>query len=99
MAKRKIIVRDLALLGARIFFVWGALVLAKGLWDCFGGQPEANYYSPEPWQFVTRDQWLRYAGFEVAYGAACLAVAWVIKFYSRRLPETTERDFPEESLV
>ena len=56
-----------------------------------GGQPEANFFSPQPWQFVTRAQWFRYAGFELAYGLACLGLGLAATIYARRLPEWVER--------
>ena len=70
----------------------------KGLYDLFIGEPEANLYSVEKWQFVTQQQWLRYAGFELAYGLALIALAVVIKKYSRFLPETIERPRREPDL-
>jgi len=93
---QKIVIRGLARLASRIFFVWGGLAALKGLWDCFLGEPEANFFSAQPWEFVTREQWFRYAGFEITYGLACLALAWALRAYSRRLPEWIERDTPGE---
>ncbi|MBI4422573.1 MAG: hypothetical protein HY554_02530 [Elusimicrobia bacterium] len=85
-------VRGLARIPARIFAAWGAIVAAKGLWDVLGfGEPEANLYAPAPWTFVTREQWLRYGFFELAYGASCLALAWLLWRYSRFLPEKIVR--------
>ncbi|MFA6316729.1 MAG: hypothetical protein WC943_04865 [Elusimicrobiota bacterium] len=88
----KVRIRGLGVLAAAIFGGWGALTTLKGLFDLFIGEPEANLYAPEPWAFVTREQWLRYGGFELAYGAACLALGWVLLRYSRFLPETLERE-------
>lgn len=97
--KEKVAIRGLAHLSAWMFAGWGGLVALKGLWDCFGGEPEANKFSPGPWEFVTREQWFRYAGFEVAYGLACVGVALALRAYGRRLPEVVERPaLPEESL-
>ena len=87
----KIKIRGLARIPAGVFGVWGAVVSLKALYDLFSGEPEANLYAPEKWAFVTQEQWLRYAGFELAYGAACLALAWALLRYSRLLPETMER--------
>ena len=84
----KVKVRGLALISAAMFCVWGAVVAPKGAYDLFWGEPEANLYAPRPWAFVTQEQWLRYAGFELAYGLACLGVAWFLFKYSRFLPET-----------
>ncbi len=92
--KEKMAVRGLAHLAAWMFLAWGSLTALKGLWDCFGGEPEANYFSPHPWEFVTRAQWMRYAGFELAYGLACLGVAAALRAYGRRLPESVERETP-----
>jgi hypothetical protein len=86
----------LARLTGWIFLAWGALILLKGLWDCFGGQPEANAFSPEPWRFVTRDEWLRYAGFELTYGLACLAIGHLAWRYAGRLPEWVEEPPPPD---
>ena len=84
-------IRGLALVPAWILGAWGALVAPKGLYDLFWGEPEANLYAPEPWAFVSKEQWLRYGGFELAYGMACLALAWYLWRYSRFLPETAAR--------
>ena len=74
-----------------MFAVWGGVVSAKGIRDLCGGEPEANLYSPAPWTFITKLQWLRYARFELAYGLSCLALAWLLRRYARFLPETVER--------
>lgn len=74
-----------------MFSVWGGVVSVKALYDLFLGEPEANRYAPQPWDFVTREQWLRYGGFELAYGACCLALAWFLFRYARSLPETVSR--------
>lgn len=87
----KIAIRGLPRLAAVLFAGWGTLVALKGLWDCFGGQPDANLYSPRPWEFVTKEQWLRFAGFELAYGLACLGLALAAWKYSERLPVYIER--------
>lgn len=87
----KVRIRGLGRIAAAIFGGWGALTASKGLYDLFLGQPEANLYSAVPWTFVTREQWLRYGGFEFAYGLACLALGWAVDRYSRFLPETVER--------
>ena len=84
-------IRGLARLAAAIFAGWGGLIAFKGLWDLFLGEPEANLYSPQKWQFVTQAQWLRWAGFELAYGVACGALAWYCVLWGRRLPETVSR--------
>lgn len=88
-------IRGLARLASAIFAGWGGLVCLKGLWDLFLGEPEANLYAPARWAFVTQEQWLRYAGFELAYGAACLALAWYCRRWGARLPETIERPLRE----
>lgn len=63
----------------------------KALYDLFIGEPEANLYSPEKWAFVTEEQWLRYGGFELAYGLACLGLAWTVWRYARFLPDVVSR--------
>lgn len=90
--KDKIIVRGLAHMASALFMIWGVLAVAKGLWDVFGGQPEANEFSPRAWLFVTQAQWRRYAGFELAYGLACAGVGWALRAYAARLPEWIERE-------
>ncbi len=50
----------MAHIASAIFGVWGFLVGFKGLYDILWGEPEANLYSAFRWQFVTREQWLRY---------------------------------------
>ena len=70
----------------------------KSLYDLFWGEPEANLYSPTPWAFVTRVQWLRYAGFELTYGLAAGALAVFLFRYSRFVPETLRRPKQEPDL-
>jgi hypothetical protein len=84
-------IRGLARLTAAIFAGWGGLVAFRGAWDAFAGEPEANLYAPEKWMFVTQAQWMRYAGFELAYGMACLFLALYCARWARRLPETVQR--------
>jgi hypothetical protein len=87
----KIKVRGLPRIAGAILGAWGALVSFKALYDLFAGEPEANLYSPGKWQFVTQAQWLRYAGFELAYGLSCLALAWLLWRWSLLLPDWIER--------
>lgn len=87
----KVKIRGLAKLTAAILAVWGAAVALKSLYDLSIGEPEANLYAPQKWAFVTEEQWLRYGGFELAYGLACLALAWAAYRYARFLPETLSR--------
>jgi hypothetical protein len=93
-------IRGLARLTSALLGGWGGLVACKGLYDLFVGQPEANLYAPRPWAFVTREQWLRWAGFELCYGLALLGLAWYCLAWGRRLPETVKRPkkAPEFSL-
>jgi hypothetical protein len=90
-ATEKIKVRGLPRIAGAILGAWGAIVTLKAVYDLFAGEPEANLYSPAKWRFVTQEQWLRYGGFELAYGAALLALAWLLWRYSRFLPEFVER--------
>jgi hypothetical protein len=83
----KTAVAGLARLTGWMFIPWGGLVAVKGVYDAFLGQPEANFYSPHPWEFVTRAQWIRWSGFELTYGLACIAVGVAARVYARRLPE------------
>ena len=94
MQKTKI--RGLAHLAAGVFCFSGAIVFLKSIQDIFWGEPEANFYSPKPWDFVSREEWLRYGGFELAYACACLALAWFLFRFARRLPEWVERPRSEE---
>jgi hypothetical protein len=93
----KVKIRGLALLAGWIFGVWGAVVTLKALYDLFAGEPEANLFAPHKWAFVTQEQWLRYGGFELAYGLALLALACYARNFSRLLPEfiTRRRQEPE----
>ena len=87
----KVKIRGLARLAGWGFAVWGGLVALKSLYDLVWGEPEANLYSARPWEFVTQEQWLRWSGFELAYGLACLALAWYAWSFARWLPEMVER--------
>ncbi len=84
-------IRGLARIVSVFFSLWGAAVFGKAVYDLFWGEPEANLYAPEKWAFVTQAQWLRYAGFELCYGLACLGLAWAAWSYARLLPETIAR--------
>lgn len=93
-------IRGLARISAWMFAVWGALIALKGLYDIGWGQPDANQYAPAPWAFVSQEEWLRYAGFETLYGAACGAVSWYLFRLSRFLPEAvTRKKDPELRLI
>lgn len=96
--RQKVAVRGLAHAAAWIFFVWGGLMAGKGVWDGLGGEPEANIASAQPWQFVTRQQWRRYAGFELTYGLACLGLGAAARVYGRRLPEYIERETSKDEI-
>jgi len=87
----KIKIRGLVFSAGWIFLAWGLLVAAKGFWDSFLGEPEANLFSPQKWEFVTKSQWLNWAGFEIAYGLACAALALVLRAYALQVPEYIER--------
>lgn len=73
----------------------GALVTLKGFWDVFRGEPEANYYSLKKWEFISRQQWFTWSGFEVVYGLACIGMAFLLWKYSERVPEYIERQNEE----
>ncbi len=94
----KVAVAGLARLAAGMMWAAGGLVGAKGAWDCFAGQPEAQYFSPRPWMFVNQAQWARFAGFELTFGLSCVALGWGIWVYSLRLPAWRERAVPSRSL-
>jgi hypothetical protein len=81
-------IQGLAVIAAWIFAIWGGLVALKGLYDLLLGVPEANAYAPAPWAFISREQWLRYGGFELAYGLACLGVGAFLSRFARFLPKT-----------
>ncbi len=89
--EEEVFVAPLARLVAVIFVIWGTLVVFRAVYDLFWGSPEANLYSAHPWQFVSVSQWLRYAGFELSYGLACVSLAAGIYAYSKFLPETLRR--------
>lgn len=94
-ATEKVKIRGLVSMSSWIFLFWGVLVAAKGLFDLFVGEPEANLYAPNAWDFVTRQQWLRYGGFELVYGLACVGAFWYLRRYARLLPETVDRPRPD----
>lgn len=94
----RIKVRGLPRIAAGVLGVWGTIVSLKAVYDIFVGEPEANLYSPHKWEFVSQEQWLRYGGFELAYGLALLALAWLLVKYSRFLPEWVERPRREPDL-
>ena len=85
--QEKVLVRGLVKAAGWIFMIWGIVVSLKGLWDSFWGEPEANYYSSQKWEFVSQEQWLRYAGFEICYGLACMGIAYLLWKFASYMPE------------
>ncbi len=88
----KIKIRGLVRIAGWIFMLWGGSLGILGLYHSFFGEPEANYYSLRPWEFVTQEQWMRWSGFEIAYGLACAGVGFLCWEYAKRLPEYVERE-------
>lgn len=82
----KIKIRGLLKNASIIFILWGVFVLVKGLWDLFIGEPEANMYSLNKWDFISMKQWLTWSWFEVIYGITCITIAYFLLKYSKRLP-------------
>ena len=74
---------SLALLAAWVFS-FGARGGLKGLWDAFWARWKPVSFPPNPGIFVTRDQWFRFAGFELTYGLACVALGAACRAYARR---------------
>jgi hypothetical protein len=95
----KLKIRGLLLISGRIFFVWGLFVGLKGVWDAFIGEPEANYFSPHKWDFVSRAQWFTWSGFEIAYSAASIITAILLFYYAKRMPEFIERPIQNKTLL
>lgn len=83
----KIKIRGLVRTSGWIFLLWGTVIAVKGLLDAFWLEPEANYYSLKKWEFISIDQWIRYATFEVVYGFACIVISGLIFEYSKRVKE------------
>jgi hypothetical protein len=92
MSKKVIKVRGLVRTAGWLFCVWGAVIASKGFFDLLWGEPEANFYSPRPWEFVSRAQWLNWSGFEVIYGMACVGIAWLLWKYAAYVPEQIVRE-------
>jgi hypothetical protein len=88
---KKIKIRGLVVSASGIFLSWGAIVEFKGIFDAFWGEPEANFYSPNKWDFISQKQWLTWSGFEIAYGLACAGIALLLWKYARLLPPYIER--------
>ena len=75
----KIKIRGLVRQAGWIFLIWGIVVGIKGLLDAFVLNPES--------EFIPLDKWLKYAGFELTYGIACVAVGIVLFKFSERVKE------------
>lgn len=88
---RKIKIRGLVISAFWMFLSWGVLVAAKGFYDAFRGEPEANRYSPRPWEFISQQQWLTWSGFEITYGLACAGIAVLLWRCAPYLPRCIER--------
>lgn len=95
----KIKIRGLLRGSGWAFLLWGGLVAVKGLYDAFIGEPEANFYSLQKWEFVTKEEWLRYSGFEWAYGMACVGTALLVWRFAKRVPEIISRERPENESI
>lgn len=87
----KIKIRGLVQGGGVLLGLWGVVVALKGAYDLAWGEPEANFFSPRPWEFITRERWLNWAGFEVIYGAACVGLALLAWRYAAFVPAVIER--------
>jgi len=91
---KRVAVRGVVRFPSVLFFLVGGGAALKGIWDSFFGAPEANVFSPVPWSFVTREEWLRFAGFELAFGLACVGVGLTLWVWSRELPLCCEIKSP-----
>jgi len=87
----KLKIQGLAKIAAWIFFFWGVPVALKGVYDLLWGAPEANLYAPNPWGFISREDWRRYGVFEAVYGLACIGTAVYLSKFARFLPKTISR--------
>lgn len=68
-----------------IFKTWGAVVGTKGFYDAAFGEPEANLFSPQKWEFVCYERWLRWSGFEISYGVFCIAFGFFLMELAKKL--------------
>lgn len=84
--EEKIKIRILAESAGFFFYLWGGAVLLTGLHHAFFGEPEANFYSLQKWQFVTEQEWLLWSGFLIAYGLCCLGFGKLAQEVAKRLP-------------
>ncbi|MGA2090389.1 MAG: hypothetical protein ABSH12_02880 [Endomicrobiales bacterium] len=89
---QKIKIRGLVRAAGWMFCLWGVTVALKGMFDLLWGEPEANYYSPHPWEFVTRHQWFNWSGFEMIYGLACIGITYLLWKYASYVPEQIARE-------
>ncbi len=87
----KVKIRGLVRASGWIFLIWGVVITLKGLLDAFWLEPEANYYSLKRWEFITLDQWIRYATFEVVYGVVCIIISGLLFEYSKRVADYISR--------
>lgn len=92
--QEKIKIRGLARIAGWIALVWGTGFGILGLFHAFIGEPEANAYSLDKWQFVSQEQWLRWSGFEITYGLACMGLGLLCWEYAKRLPDWVSRPRP-----
>lgn len=87
----KVKIRGLVRIAGWILICWGAFISLIGLFDAFFGEPEANYYSLTRWEFVTQEQWLKWSGFEMAYGLACVGLGLLCWEFAKRVPDWISR--------
>jgi len=95
----KIRIKGLVIISGWIFLCWGTIIALKGLYDMFWGEPEANLFSPHKWEFVTRQQWMTWSGFELTYGICCIGIYYLLRRYSAFLPDYIERKYEQNKTV
>lgn len=89
---KKIKIRGLIVIAGTIFLLWGGIIILKGLYDAFWAEPEANYFSPKKWEFVSQNEWLRWSGFELSYGLFCFGFGIYLRKIATSFPEYQEKE-------
>jgi len=83
MEYKEVKLRPVVKAGGWIFIIWGIVVVVKGILDAFIFEPET--------EFIALKEWIRYAGFEIVYGFACILFGLVIFEFSKRVKEKIKK--------
>jgi len=93
---KKVKVRWLFKFSSWLFIIIGTIILIDGILDSFILEPEANKFSLSKWEFITFEEWLNFARFEMIYGLSCIILGLYTLKFSRKLPSYIIKELKEQ---